>query len=106
MDWIYRNKFLFIFICLTPVSVIAAILVSGGGHNETPFLLLFPWGMIGTLWGSSFSLFFLGLGQFPIYGALLDRYSKAFQYIIAILIAQHVALAALFIYLNDINWLH
>jgi len=84
--------------------LLAVVIGSGGGHDVTAFFMIFPWGMIGTLCGAPFSLLFLGLIQFPLYGYILDRFFGINRSVPYILVLQHIALVVLFIYLNDIHW--
>jgi len=50
----------------------------GGGHGYySPAIVLFPFGMAGTVFQQSITVpfFILGILQFPFYGLLLDRFT-------------------------------
>jgi hypothetical protein len=51
----------------------------GGGHGYySPAIVLFPFGMAGTIFQQSitFPFFILSILQFPFYGLILDRFTS------------------------------
>ncbi|MDV7698262.1 hypothetical protein N6B72_15160 [Chryseobacterium soli] len=78
-----------IFSFVTPILISFVVLMMGGGHGTyIPTIILFPFGMIGTIFQESitFPFIVLGLFQFPIYGYVLDLLkNNKYKYLILIL---------------------
>lgn len=71
-----KNRWLIFFSILTPLLLLIVIFLMGGGHGTyIPADVLFPFGMIGTVFQDEITTPFIILGfiQFPVYGYLLDR---------------------------------
>ncbi|MEI7489163.1 MAG: hypothetical protein WCJ72_17485 [Chryseobacterium sp.] len=77
-----------IFSFVTPILLLLVVFMMGGGHGTyIPTIILFPFGMIGTIFQKSITVPFvvLGLLQFPIYGYFLDILKNSiYKYLILI----------------------
>ena len=90
------------FCCITPILLIFAVLPMGGGHGTYSVAnLLFPWGMVGTIFQDSINGFFtfLGMMQYPIYGLLLDKFknTNSFEKVILTILLVHLILFLLIV---------
>lgn len=93
---------------LTPVLVLIAIFLMGGGHGwYEPAILLFPFGTINTVWQNHFSLPLgaIAVFQFPIYGFMIDKVKQHKRRLLtlAILIV-HLLLAAIILVFMQADW--
>ena len=89
---------------LTPLLLLPVVFLMGGGHGYyTPAVVLFPFGMMGTVFQQTISPPFviLAIVQFPIYGFLIDRFeNKKTVYCIT---GIHVLTAVLTLVLTNFN---
>lgn len=81
----------------------------GGGHGTyVPAMVIFPLGLLNTIFSDHLSVPFIILGiiQFPFYGFILDKASQTqkSKLVAPILITMHIILAVLIIYLKSENW--
>ncbi|MET3538315.1 hypothetical protein [Chryseobacterium limigenitum] len=91
-----------VFSFVTPILLLLVVFMMGGGHGTyIPTIILFPFGMIGTVFQKSITVPFvvLGLFQFPIYGYLLDIF-KNNKYKYLILISHILFVIIVFIFTN------
>ena len=94
---------------LTPVLLILAIFLMGGGHGwYGPAILLFPFGFIGILYSRSIELHFILLAilQYPLYGLLIDliRNRKRLKWTLISIVTIHLMLAVSILIFRGENW--
>lgn len=93
-----KYKWTIRFTVLTPILLMLAIFLMGGGHGYfEPTFLLFPTATILFIWYDTMNLAFLFMAfiQYPVYGLIHDKYKHRFQYIGLIIILLHFILAYL-----------
>jgi hypothetical protein len=88
---------------LTPVLLLAAIFLIGGGHGwYEPAISLFPFGMLGVLSNENYtaSFFLLAIMQLPVYGFIFDFANRSGYQRTAIIVVTliHIAVAMTIIY--------
>lgn len=97
------------FSLLTPLLLLIAVLLMGGGHGwYEPSMTLFPFGMVGTIFQDTITLPFIisGIIQYPLYGFIIDKarsnpYKKTA--ILAVVIT-HITLAGLILFRSGEHW--
>ena len=104
-----KYKWTIRFSLLTPILLMIAVLLMGGGHGWfQPAIAIFPYGMVGTVWQDRISLPFVILGvlQYPFYGILIDKSKDkaSSNSLILFIIIAHFILAGLVIYFSSEKW--
>lgn len=101
-----RYKWTIRFLILTPLLLLVAMIIAGGGHGFIqPIFALFPFATFQCIWSKdpSFINFIIAVFQFPIYGLCIDKSSNKKKTWIIIL-TLHVLLAGLILVLASANW--
>ncbi|MBS7252356.1 hypothetical protein [Flavobacterium branchiicola] len=101
-----RYKWTIRFLILTPLLLLATMIIAGGGHGFIqPVFALFPFATFQCIWSKdlSFINFIIGVVQFPIYGLCIDKSSNKIKTWIIILIL-HILLAGLIFVFASENW--
>ena len=93
-------------VLLTPVLLVLAIYLMGGGHGFIePAIFLFPTGLVSILIFDSIELPFIILAvlQYPVYGWMIDssRNNRMSCYLI---VAFHISLVIMIILLRSETW--
>src|SRR5688500_10527527 len=104
-----KYKWTIRFSLLMPLLLIIAVFLMGGGHGwYQPAMILFSWGMVGTLWQDTIRLTFIitGILQYTLYGLLIDKtdYRVHKKLLTLILIVTHLVLAGLIIINSSEQW--
>ncbi|MFV8345598.1 hypothetical protein [Flavobacterium sp. ZB4P13] len=90
---------------LTPILILIAIFLAGGGHGYfEPIFILFPFSCISIIFFNEINLLFIfiALIQYPIYGLLLDKMKV--KNIAFFIILAHLFLAITTYVLRPINF--
>lgn len=96
-------KYTKIFSLLTiPLAGITVFLAGGGHGTYLPFLVLFPFGLLGTVFQTSISelFFIIGILQFPVYGFLIDKFKNR-KSIFLILLVHILVMTIIFIFKRE-----
>jgi len=94
---------------ISVLLLVISVLCMGGGHGSyIPAMVLFPFGMLGTVWFDTITLPFIimGLLQFPVYGYVIDKTQKTgkWKMAVSIIFIFHFLLAAIIIIQAGENW--
>lgn len=76
----------------TPVLIILVGFMTGGGHGYyEPMIFVFPFASILFVWFDTINIGFIILAiiQYPVYGLLIDLYSKRYKKTILFIIILH-----------------
>ncbi|MEN2415239.1 hypothetical protein [Flavobacterium mesophilum] len=101
-----RYKWTIRFLILTPLLLLIAMIIAGGGHGFVqPIFALFPFATFQCIWSKdlSFINFIIAVVQFPIYGLCIDKSINKTKNGIIILVL-HVLLAGLIFVFASENW--
>ena len=94
------------FIYLTPLLLIFAVFLMGGGHGfYWPAIVLFPFGLVSICFFNriEFPFVLLALLQYPLYGVFMDRLSNRTAAILTIATV-HLILAVIIFLTKGSAW--
>lgn len=94
------------FLILTPIFLVIAVFLTGGGHGYfQPMFLIFPFATFTCIGNNALTLINLTLAiiQFPVYGILIDKSNNKRMMSFIILIIHIVVSVIILKYANE-NW--